>query len=608
VLSITNTAKWGGAAVSETLLEAGARVAQATTLGVQPLHMAAQEGQEETARLLLRHGAPAGATDRAGWSAFHYAANHRWATWRGGVEGQLAILEMLVEHGANVDASDGEGYTCVHSAAQSGKVEMLRLLRRLGARPDAVTVRGVAPVHVAAEGGRAAVVAELLDWCPAAAECEDVRGHRPLHHAAYHGHADVVETLLARGADACPNGDETHSRKRAAGGADADALETRRRGPSRCATPLHLAARSGSLACVVVLLAGGADPTRVDARGWTPRRLAAECAAREAKTRGSGATNEPNEPNEPNEGDANGTGAGAGRSASERNRASRTNRAAVDAVLERAEAGTPLLWSRATHRLFPERFRRDARDVLRASWGATRLLRGLAADLVHDEVLRAGARNVWPKDVTDETWRAVERVRAAVEARWRDVEARDGRLARGVGLGMGLEFGGSRPFHAGGRYGPTGAFEPFDAQFASASDAAETATSPGEGERGDSGERGEVPAARRATSAQCAARREMLNAPAPGTPPGSAGPGCADGSVAEDDAMETGDGDGEGSEDEDEVQSAPPTARQTAAAEFEAERRHEEARAAAQQHAAMQRELFAMYETQMHLAAALAAQ
>jgi hypothetical protein len=100
----------------------------------------------------------------------------------------------------------------------------------------------------------------------------------------------------------------------------------------------------------------------------------------------------------------------------------------------------------------------------------------------------------------------------------------------------------------------------------------------------------------------------MLNAPAPGTPPGSAGPGCADGSVAEDDAMETGDGDGEGSEDEDEVQSAPPTARQTAAAEFEAERRHEEARAAAQQHAAMQRELFAMYETQMHLAAALAAQ
>ena len=170
--------------------------------------MAAQEGQEATARLLLSHGAPAGATDRAGWSAFHYAANHRWATWRGGVEGQIAVLEILAEHGADVDASDGEGYTCVHSAAQSGKVEMIRTLRRLGAKPDAVTVRGVAPVHVAAEGGRAEVVAELLDWCPAAAECEDSRGHRPLHHAAYHGHADVVETLLRAGADACPNGEK----------------------------------------------------------------------------------------------------------------------------------------------------------------------------------------------------------------------------------------------------------------------------------------------------------------------------------------------------------------------------------------------------------------
>ena len=89
------TAKWGGAEVTKALLEAGAAVAQSTTLGVQPLHMAAQEGQVGVARLLLEHGAPAGATDRAGWSAFHYAANHRWATWRGDVSGQLEVLELL---------------------------------------------------------------------------------------------------------------------------------------------------------------------------------------------------------------------------------------------------------------------------------------------------------------------------------------------------------------------------------------------------------------------------------------------------------------------------------------------------------------------------------
>ena len=214
------TAKWGGAEVTKALLEAGAAVAQSTTLGVQPLHMAAQEGQVGVARLLLEHGAPAGATDRAGWSAFHYAANHRWATWRGDVSGQLEVLELLASHGANVDAGDGEGYTCAHSAAQSGKCEILRLLKRLGARPDAVTARGVMPVHVAAEGGRAEAVDELLRWDPGSLLAEDFRGHQPIHHAAYHGHADVVEVLLRHGAEVHPG------KKRGAGkrGTDGDLI------------------------------------------------------------------------------------------------------------------------------------------------------------------------------------------------------------------------------------------------------------------------------------------------------------------------------------------------------------------------------------------------
>ena len=72
----------------------------------------------------------------------------------------------------------------------------------------------------------------------------------------------------------------------------------------------------------------------------------------------------------------------------------------------------------------------------------------------------------------------------------------------------------------------------------------------------------------------------MLNAPAPGTPPGSAGPGARTAASRRRTRWRRATG-REGSEDEDEVQSAPPTARQTAAAEFEAERRHEEARAAA---------------------------
>ena len=103
------------------------------------------------------------------------------------------------------------------------------------------------PIHVAAEGGRAEVVDELLDWCPDLLEAEDLRGHRPLHHASYHGRADVVEVLLRRGAEVSPR------RRRGGFGRGEERGERR-------TTPLHLAARSASLAAVTALLAGGADP------------------------------------------------------------------------------------------------------------------------------------------------------------------------------------------------------------------------------------------------------------------------------------------------------------------------------------------------------------
>ena len=384
--------------MTRVLLEAGARVAQSTTLGVQPLHMAAQEGHVEVASLLLRHGAPCAATDRAGWSALHYAANHRWATWRGPIDGQLAVIELLARAGADVDAGDGEGYTCAHSAAQSGKTEIVRLLRALGARPDATTVRGVMPIHVAAEGGRAEVVDELLDWCPDLLEAEDLRGHRPLHHASYHGRADVVEVLLRRGAEVSPR------RRRGGSGRGEESGERR-------TTPLHLAARSASLAAVTALLAGGADPAARDADGWTPRALAAECARR-AQRRDV----------------ASGGADGEQRAPSDRERF-----AAVDAALELAERGAPLVWRRESHaklaRASP-RFAAETRLLLDALWKHSPVctrLRGLPATIIADEVVGAMARTAWPREMDRACWGRVERVRKAAEARHAKANREKGR-------------------------------------------------------------------------------------------------------------------------------------------------------------------------------------
>ena len=137
---------------------------------------------------------------------------------------------------------------------------------------------------------------------------------------------------------------------------------------------------------------------------------------------------------------------------------------------------------------------------------------------------------------------------------------------------------GSRPFHVGAAR--TDQARAACAKFAAATDRGGDVARVRRARRPASAARSRRRTARRA---QRAARRDAP-APAPGTPPGSAGP--VDGSVAEEDAMETGDGTG-GKKTRTRC-SPRPTARQTAAAEFEAERgtRGTRGGAAARRHAA----------------------
>ena len=116
------------------LLFRGARAGDATSLGVTGLHMAAQEGNAAVADALLRAGASPAAPDAAGWTARHYAATHRWATWGAArpVDGQAATIALLAAARAQAGALDDEAASAMHAAAHSGRPELVEALRAAG--------------------------------------------------------------------------------------------------------------------------------------------------------------------------------------------------------------------------------------------------------------------------------------------------------------------------------------------------------------------------------------------------------------------------------------------------------------------------------------------
>ena len=119
-------AYYGHADVVETLLANNADVHVRSTnyMQNQPLHAAASGQRVETARLLLRAGADANATQSGGFVPLHSAAQN----------GDTALIELLLAHGAIVDARTDDGRTALALADQAGRSDAAALLRDRGAQ------------------------------------------------------------------------------------------------------------------------------------------------------------------------------------------------------------------------------------------------------------------------------------------------------------------------------------------------------------------------------------------------------------------------------------------------------------------------------------------
>jgi len=127
------------------------------------------------------------------------------------------IPMLLIQHGADVSARDAAQFTPLQLASAYGNLEIVKLLLEFGAKPNA--------------------------------SMDNINKYTPLMHAVCTGMYSVVETLL----DA---------------GARVDVVN------SSGVTAIHLAAKTGRVDMINLLIAAGADPMVVDEDGLYPHDYA----------------------------------------------------------------------------------------------------------------------------------------------------------------------------------------------------------------------------------------------------------------------------------------------------------------------------------------------
>ncbi len=158
-----------------------------------PVADAAQRGDLEAVRRLLRDGADVNAAQGDGMTALHWAAER----------GDRELGEVLIYAGARVDAGTRIGhYTPLHLAARAAHGPIVDLLLEAGSDPDARTTNsGTSPLHLAAAAGDPTVVGALVEAGADVNGREAAWGQTPLIFAAANNRAAAIRTLLDAGAD-----------------------------------------------------------------------------------------------------------------------------------------------------------------------------------------------------------------------------------------------------------------------------------------------------------------------------------------------------------------------------------------------------------------------
>lgn len=291
--------------IAKLIIAAGADVDTENRYGVPPLSLACNNGNTAIVELLLASGANPNATLRGGETALMTAAR----------TGKLGPVQALIDRGAKVDDRERKGQTALMWAAADGHTTVVDALLEAGADFRTPLKSGFTPLFFAVREGRADVVFRLLK---AGIDVNDVmrpertfgkgprKGTSPFMLAVENGHLELALALLQAGAD--PNDNRcgftalhaiTWVRKPIRGdgnpppigsgklsslkfvrelvshGADVNARHGKHKaGKSRLnrtdATPILLAAETGDVPLMRLLVELGADPLLPNANHCTP--------------------------------------------------------------------------------------------------------------------------------------------------------------------------------------------------------------------------------------------------------------------------------------------------------------------------------------------------
>jgi ankyrin repeat protein len=160
--------------------------------GPAPIADAAQSGDRDAVRALLKKGIDVNEAQGDGSTALHWAA----------IKGDAEMARMLIYAGANVRATTRIGaYTPLYLAAKGGYSDVVAVLLAGGADAKAVTSNGTTPLMIAAAAGDTRSITSLIENGADINAMDGAKGETPLIFAAGFNRTDAVKLLLARGAD-----------------------------------------------------------------------------------------------------------------------------------------------------------------------------------------------------------------------------------------------------------------------------------------------------------------------------------------------------------------------------------------------------------------------